>query len=65
MGFSDYATKADIVEFTGIAEASLPSNVEVLISRASDIITMRTLNNINLNVPAHVDVLKKAVCAQV
>ena len=62
--FVDYATKADLLKYMGKEEGELPKNVEVLISRASELVCIAMRNNYNPNNDEHVEAAKFAVCAQ-
>lgn len=62
--FVDYATKADLAEYMGKKEDELPSGVEILIKRASEIICIAMRGNYNPNNEEHVEAAKLATCAQ-
>lgn len=62
--FVDYATKADLAEYMGKKEDELPSGVEILIKRASEIIFIAMRGNYNPNNEEHVEAAKLATCAQ-
>jgi len=60
--FIDIVTSPDVALFTGKEN---PENVAVLISRASEIITIKTKRNYDPTNESHVEVVKLAICAQV
>lgn len=62
--FVDYATKQDLAEYMGKQENELPSGVEILIKRASEMICIAMRNNFKSDNPAHIEVVKLATCAQ-
>lgn len=62
--FVEYATKADLAEYMGKKEDELPSGVEILIKRASELICIAMRNNYNPNKEGHVEAVKFSVCAQ-
>ena len=62
--FVDYATKADLAEYMGKKEEELPSGVEILINRASELVCIAMRANYNPNNEHHVEAAKLAVCAQ-
>lgn len=62
--FVEYATKADIAEYMGKKEEELPSGIEILIRRASEIICIAMRSNYNPNNEEHVEAAKLATCAQ-
>ncbi len=63
MTYTLYATKDDIIAFTGKTIDTLPNNIDMLISRASDLITNSIIAEIKS--PDHDEALKLATCAQV
>ena len=62
--FVDYATKADLAEYMGKKEEDLPSGVEILINRASELVCIAMRTNYNPKNEQHVEAAKLAVCAQ-
>ena len=60
--FIDLVTPSDIALFTGKEN---PDNIAILISRASEIITIKTRRNYNPNNVAHAEAVKLAICSQV
>lgn len=62
--FVDYATKADLATYMGKKEDELPSGVEILIKRASEIACIAMRKNYNPSNEGHVEAAKLAVCAQ-
>ena len=62
--FVDYATKSDLAEYMGKKEEELPSGVEILINRASELVCIAMRANYNPNNEHHVEAAKLAVCAQ-
>lgn len=62
--FVDYATKADLATYMGKKEDELPSGVEILIKRASEIVCIAMRKNYNPSNEEHVEAAKLAVCAQ-
>lgn len=62
--FVDYATKADLAKYMGKQEDELPANVEILITRASELVCIAMRNNYNPENEKHVEAAKLAVCAQ-
>lgn len=63
MAYLVYATKDDVISFTGKTLAELPANVDSILRRASDLITNSIL--VDINIVRHAEVLKLATCAQV
>lgn len=62
--FVEYATKTDLAEYMGKEVNELPSGVEILIRRASEIICMSMRDNYNKDNEEHVEAAKLSVCAQ-
>lgn len=62
--FVDYATKEDLMKYMGKEENELPKNVEILITRASEIVCIAMRNNYNPKNESHVEAATLAVCAQ-
>lgn len=62
--FIDYATKQDLAEYMGKKEEELPSGIEIMIHRASEIICIAMRNNYNPENIEHVESAKLAVCSQ-
>lgn len=62
--FVDYATKADLAKYMGKQEDELPANVEILITRASELVCIAMRNNYNPENEKHVEAAKLAACAQ-
>lgn len=62
--FIGYATKSDLANYMGKAEEELPSGVEILIQRASELICISMRNNYNPNNEGHVEAAKLATCSQ-
>lgn len=60
-----YATKTDVSTYTGIPESDLPTDIDRLIQRASELIDEFALGRIDLTDPEHVEAAKNATCAQV
>jgi hypothetical protein len=60
-----YATSAEVAAYMGIAENELPTNVNVLIKRASEIITIGMRGNYDSTNADHIEVVKLATCAQI
>lgn len=62
--FTCLITKAELADYMGKSESELPRNVEIIIERASELIIMSVLRNYNKDNDEHVEVVKKACCAQ-
>jgi hypothetical protein len=63
--YTTYATTADLAEYLGIAEGSLPADSTRLLKRASELIKYLCLNNIDSTSADHTEALQLATCAQV
>ena len=62
--YTTYATTADLAEYLGIAEASLPADSQRLLKRASELIKYMCIDNIDSTNADHTEVLTLATCAQ-
>lgn len=62
--FVDYATKEDLAEYMGKQVSELPSGVEILIKRASEIVCMSMRDNYDASNDEHVEAAKLSVCSQ-
>lgn len=62
--FVDYATKADLASYLGKTEEQLPTGVEILIKRASELVCIAMRDNYNSSNEDHVEASKLSVCAQ-
>lgn len=62
--FVVYATKSDLAEYMGIKEDALPSGVEILLKRASELVQIAMRGNYNPKNDEHVEAAKLAVCSQ-
>ena len=62
--FVNYATKEDLADYMGKQVNELPSGVEILIKRASEIVCMSMRDNYDKNNVEHVEAAKLSVCAQ-
>lgn len=60
-----YATKADLADYIGVEETNLPVDAERLLERASELMDAAALGRIDPNNAEHIEVVKKATCAQV
>ena len=66
MAYVSYATIEDFEEFTGISlEASEKELIENMLLRSSEIIKIKTFNNINSTNANHMEAAKLAACSQV
>lgn len=59
-----YATLTDLINFMGVSQDALPTNVQTLLNRANDIIEGKISRNYNPKREKHVNAAKNAVCAQ-
>lgn len=62
--FVEYATQSDLAEYMGVNNAALPSGVEIMLKRASELVGIAMRNNYNPLYESHVEAAKLAVCAQ-
>jgi hypothetical protein len=60
-----YATKTQLAEYLGMAEAALPSDSDRLLRRASELVAQMVGDNPDLTNPDHIEALQLATCAQV
>lgn len=63
--FQVYATKANYATYTGKAIATLPPEIDALLSRASELVKMCTGTNIDPTNVDHIELAMYATCAQV
>ena len=59
-----YATTAELAEYLGTDESSLPEDVPRLLERASELIDYITRNNVDVSIIKHEEAARKAACAQ-
>lgn len=62
--FEKYATKSDVAEYIGQTVDDLPNDIEVYISRASEMVCIAIRKNYNPNNAEHVEAAMLATCAQ-
>lgn len=62
--FGEFITSADLAGYMGQKEEELPKNIEILIKRGSELVSIAMRNNYNPNNPGHVEAAKLATCAQ-
>lgn len=62
--FVDYATKSDLAIYMGKKEDELPTGVDILIKRASELVCIAMRGNYNPKNEEHVEAAKLAVCSQ-
>lgn len=62
--FVEYATKNDVAEYMGKQVGEMPSGIDVLIKRASEIVCIAMRQNYDPSNEEHVEAAKLAVCAQ-
>jgi hypothetical protein len=60
-----YATLAQLASYLGVAQSALPSNANILLDRASDLIDYITLGRIEIADAEQAAVAQKATCQQV
>lgn len=60
-----YATTTDYSQYSGVSIDTLPSNIEMMLKRASEKVTMTTHRNYDETNQSHINAAKYAVCAQV
>ena len=59
-----YATTAELAEYLGTDESSLPEDATRLLERASELIDYITGNNVDVSITEHEEAARKATCAQ-
>ena len=59
-----YATTAELAEYLGTDESSLPEDVPRLLERASELINYITGNRVDVSITEHEEAARKATCAQ-
>lgn len=59
-----YATTADLATYLGVTVGSLPSNANILLERATDIIDYATMGRLDVTDTTQANVAKKATCQQ-
>ena len=62
--FTCLITKGELAGYRGKKEEELPEGVQIIMDRASELIIMAVLRNYNKDNEEHVEVTKKACCAQ-
>lgn len=62
--FIEYATPADVAEYTGKKENELPKGIELLVKRANELVHIAMRGNFNPKNSEHVEAAKLSVCAQ-
>lgn len=62
--FIEYATSADVAEYMGKTVEELPTGIEIIVKRANELIHMAMRENYNPKDEEHVELAKKAACAQ-
>jgi len=63
--YTDYATPEDVAEYMGIEVASLPSDIDLLITKASRMVNMQIYMVYDSSKDSHVEAAKLATCDQV